>query len=151
MSAINPASFLTPSPTLQLGASIGAGTVAPDRDRFGDTRNRKDIGGFPSVALAPIQQGVYDHGWNSAPDVSLSSMISTTYPQYYNAQNLDTQQMNHGLSDFNRGVPQATRSRSPFSYQRNTSFRGPPSTYPNTEFKNGIDWQKAFYGLSLGS
>ena len=161
MSAINPASFVTPSPTAQLGSSLGAGASIPDRDRFGDTRNRKDVSAFPIACLAQHSQGVFDHGWNSSPDVNLSSMISTAYPQFYNSQTFDAQQMSHGTSDFNRGVATVNRTQSPFTYQRNTTFRGAPSGYLNTEFKNNLsrqiyanaepDWQKGFYGLSLGS
>ena len=161
MSAINPASFVTVSPILQLGSSIGPGATAPDRDRFTDTRNRKDITGFLSAGLPQISQGGFDQAWNAAPDISLSSMISTAYPQIYNAQGTDPQQLTHSLSDFNRGISQVTRSQSPFSYHRHTAFRGPPAGYANTEFKNGVgrqtytnpesEWNKAFQGLSLGS
>ena len=154
MSAINPASFVTPS--------LGLGPPGTDRDHFTEARARKENFVFASNPMSHTSHGPFDQIWSTGQDVNLpSSMLSSTYPQPYNSPAMESHVLNTNLSEYSRGIQPAARSHSPFSYQGNNPFHAQSSTYTNPGFKNvadrqayahaGSDWNKAFYGLSLGS
>lgn len=160
MSAINPASFVTPS--LALNPLSGLGLSNVDRDQFTEARARKGKVGFASNSMSQATHGPFDHTWSTGQEVnSPSLMLPSTYPQLYNSQAMESQILNSNLSEYSRGIQPAARSHSPFSYQGNSPFGAQSSAYTNVEFKNvpsrqayahaGSDWNKAFYGLSLGS
>lgn len=162
MSAINPASFVTPSAGLQLPSGMGPGAVTLDRDGMPRHRpKRENIGYMPST-LSQAPQTRYEPVWNIPQDIPLSSaaMVPNTYSQFYQPQVL--QQMNPNLHEYGRGIQQVMRAPSPFGAQGYGAFNGipqPPMFKPDA--KNGTsrlpygdplnNWSNAFQGLSLGS
>ncbi|MCJ1418972.1 hypothetical protein MMC32_005323 [Xylographa parallela] len=161
MSAINPASFVTPTAGLQLPSGLGPGAVTSDRDVFPNSRQKRENTGYTPVAASQAAPNGFDTVWNVGQELPLSStMIPNAYAQYYQPQTL--QQLNLNLHEYGRGVPQAMRSPSPFSSQAYSAFNGmqQPQMY-KSQIKNATsrnqyahsvnDWDASFQGLSLGS
>ncbi|MCJ1403977.1 hypothetical protein MMC11_007201 [Xylographa trunciseda] len=123
MSAINPASFVTPTAGLQLPSGLGPGAVTSDRDAFANSRQKRETTGYAPVAASQAPPNAFDTIWNVSQEVPLSStMVSNAYAPYYQPQTL--QQLNLNLHEYGRGIPQAMRSPSPFSTQAYGVFTG---------------------------
>ena len=161
MSAINPASFITPTAGLQLPSGLGPGAVTSDRDTFPNNRQKRENIAYTPATATQATPNSFDTIWNVGRDVPLSTtMVPNVYAQYYQPQAL--QQLNLNLHEFGRGIPQSMRSSSPFSSQAYGAFNGiqQPSIH-NSQVKDGTsrnpyahqvnDWDSSFQGLSLGS
>ena len=161
MSAINPASFVTPTLGLQLVPGMGQSTTISDRDNF-ENRVGKENNGFTPNGLSQIPHSAFGQLWNTGIDSSApTSIVPGAYPQFYNSQTIDSQHINPNMPEFGRAFQPVGRSQSPFVYQGNGAIRMQPSNYSYADLKNvanrqsyansGNDWTKAFHGLSLGS
>ena len=159
MSAINPASFVTPTAGPQ-PHGLGNGGAISERERISENRYRKD-----HLLYNPSPQYTkYDHqAWNAGHDGSAgpSPIASSPYSQqYYQSQRYDSQLSTPGLSEYGAMSQQlSTRSHSPFSHQGNVPY-GPQQPTYTAGYKNGVagqlygntgsDWQRSFQSLSLG-
>ena len=160
MSAINPASFVTPSAGPQ-SHGLGNGGMISERERTAESRYRKENVHY----TASPSYAKFDHqAWNSSLDSSAGPSPITTSPygqqQYYPSQRYDSQLPTPGLSEYGSMSQQlSTRSQSPFGHQGNITYGGQQPLYP-ASFKNGAagqlygnagsDWARSFQGLSLG-
>ncbi|MCJ1476552.1 hypothetical protein MMC13_005218 [Lambiella insularis] len=161
MSAINPASFVTPSAGLQLPSGLGPGAVVGERDSYPGGRHKREKMAYAPTTVAQGAINGFDAIWNAGPDIPLtSSMNQNAFAQFYQPQAL--QQLNMNLNDYGRGLQHSMRSSSPFSTQTYGAFTGvPQATIYKPEHKNGAsqnpytnqmnDWSSSFQGLSLGS
>ena len=161
MSAINPASFVTPTAGLQLPSGLGPGAVTSDRDLFQNGRHKRENTGYSSMATSQAASNGFDTVWKVGQELPLSSaMVQNAYAQYYQPQAV--QQLNLNLHEYGRGVPQAIRSPSPFNSQAYSAFNGmqqPPiyksqikNAPPRNPYPHAVnDWDASFQGLSLGS
>ena len=160
MSAINPASFVTPTAGLQLPSGVGPGAVTLDRDGMPRNRQKRENLGYMPTTMTPAPQTSYEPGWAMTQNVPLSaSVIPNAYSQFYQPQAL--QQMNPNLHGYGRGAQQV-RTQSPFGQQPYGAFSGvhqPVIFKPDTKnvpprhtYTNQMnDWTGAFQGLSMGS
>lgn len=162
MSAINPASFVTPPAGLQLPSGVGPGAVTLDRDGMPRSRPKRENMGFMPSTLSQAPQSSYEPVWNIPQEIPLPSaaMVPNAYSQFYQPQIL--QQMNPNLHDYGRGIQQVMRSPSPFGAQGYGAFNGiPQPTIFKPDAKNGTSrlpygdpmntWSNSFQSLSLGS
>ena len=159
MSAINPASFVTPTVGPQ-PHGLGNGGIISERERISESRYRKD-----NMLYNPSSPfGKYDHqAWNASLDGSAGPSPITPSPygqQYYQSQRYDSQLSTPSLSDYGTLSQQlSTRSHSPFGHQGNVTYGSQQSLYP-AGYKSGAagqlygnagsDWQRSFQSLSLG-
>jgi hypothetical protein len=158
MSAINPASFVTPSAGLQLPSGMGPGAVTLDRDGLPRSRAKRENVYMPSTTLSHMPQAAYEPAWGVPQSLDLSAaLIPNAYSQFYQPQVL--QHLNPNLHDYGRGLQQAMRSPSPFSTQAYGPYgvQQHPAYKPDVKggahrYVNGLnDWNNSFQGLSLGS
>ena len=161
MSAINPASFVTPSAGLQLPSGIGPGAVGHDHDQFVDARMPKENLGFAATSVSPANPSIFSPSWNNMPDPSMPAPVApTTYAQLYQRQGF--QSGSPKLQDYGRGVQPNMRSGSPFNSQPFGSYMGnqqhmygkpdPKTGLPRNAYLDPLSgWSSQFQGLSLGS
>lgn len=155
MSAINPASFVSPTAGMQLGLGPGPGALIADRDRFQEGRSKSDNHLFTPQGISDAYQGSYE--WTQGHPTSLpQSTHPSTYNQGFMAQGY--QPANVISHDSGRGIYSALRSQSPFavqSYGSGEAARHSPHAKPEyKEEGNRASYTesfKAFQGLSLGS
>lgn len=161
MSAINPASFVTPSAGLQLPSGLGPGAITGERDPYSGSRHKREHMAYIPTTVAQGTINGYDAIWNAGTEIPVStSMIPNAYAQFYQPQAL--QQLNMNLNDYSHRLQQPMRSSSPFGSQSYGAFTGipQPAVY-KSEDKSGAsrssytnqmnDWNTSFQGLSLGS
>jgi hypothetical protein len=153
MSAINPASFITPTAGLQLPSGIGPGALAAGRDRFADSRGRRDNPEYAAPTLSGIQ-GTFDQQWTVRSDVGANPfLLQNAYGHFYNPQFQDMMPASNGHG----AQQQFGRSESPFNTQVFGQFRHSPNSAPDSQnmddgYGNRLNgWSAAFQGLSLGS
>ena len=162
MSAINPASFITPSTGLQLPTGLGPGAFSQDSDIYSDRRSQKHNPGFSVASPSQVLPGVFDRAWD--PNRDATAPLSMPFPHAYGTtlqpHDVDNRPLEQFAIDYHGGH-QATSLQprySPTGYNvadldhssytmsldnSNTGTRKPHAL--------GNDWSHAFQGLSLGS
>ena len=79
MSAINPASFVTPG--LQLPSGVGPGAFSLDQDQFSDRRQQKGNSTLPLLGGSQMGSVGFDRIWDPARDVAANGGM--TFPHIY--------------------------------------------------------------------
>ena len=158
MSAINPASFVTPTVGLQPPSGIGPGALAVDRDHFANGQSHKD----PNTTYnsPDLGQANFDPLWNIRQDMALGSGLNpTAYAQFYHSPGLQEMFSNSNT----RNTMQAPNADLAFASQAYGPLSTPhhrPHVLPDRQtgpshssYANRLDnWgTTAFQDLSLGS
>ena len=159
MSAINPASFVSPGAGVQLGANSGPLSSYRERERYTENRSSFEELGIGVTPLSEIPQASFTQTWNSSQDPSIASNIPhATYGHYFAAQPQAAQALSMQQPEFGRGLYGAFRPPSPLSFTQYGGLHGiqGPSQlntqYGSQNTKNTYPEQvKAFQSLSLGS
>ena len=161
MSAINPASFVTPTTGLQVPSNLGAGAFSQDSEIYSDRRPQKQNPIFSLAGSSQVAPGVFDRIWD--PNRNASAALSIPFPHIYapplQAHDLDNHQLDQFSVDYHAGqqalplqpryshsaynVPDLDRSYTVSSENNNAGTRKP--------YALGNGWSHAFQGLSLGS
>ena len=161
MSAINPASFVTPSAGLHMNSGGGPAGVSHDHEHFVDARMPKENLGFVPAPIAQVNPIGPPPNWNTIVDSSMPlSIIPNIYTNTYRKQGLQADSPN--LQEHVRGLHQNTRSTSPFNSQiYGTYSGGQQHIYSKADAKTSLSrntyldplngWSTHFQGLSLGS
>ena len=159
MSAINPASFVSPTAGAQLDPGAAQGVSQRERQRFTEARSKADEFGLGAASFSTVGTDNPDVGWADARGGSLtSSTPQTAYGQYFNPQPHNFTSHGIQLDDFGRGLYSPFRSSSPVAFQH----YGPPGVLRgvgpmNSQYREDADKNlyheqiNAFQGLSLGS
>lgn len=166
MSAINPASFLTPFAGMQLSGGLGPGAFNPDADRFHDRRHQKGSSTFvpagPISAFHPGPTG-FSGIWDPGQEVGTPGTIafSHTYPQHFQPQELDIGHLEVYPMEYRQMGPQASGIQPHFSsapYEisnaQHTSYQISHNVGNGAARKShglGDDFSSTFQRLSLGS
>lgn len=161
MSAINPASFVTPVTGLQLPSGLGPGAFNTDTDQYSSRLQKPEIGThvFSAPNFAPT---TLDRLWNSNQSANISPVPFThVYSQPFQPTDLDNHQLDHLPPDYHpRGLQTSgTQPRYPSTPYHLQDISGPQyasQTDPGSGVARktqalGTDWNRAFQGLSLGS
>lgn len=161
MSAINPASFVTPVAGLQLPSGLGPGAFNTEADPYSARHQKTDIGNpiFDAPNLAP---GAFDRLWDPNQNTGINSVpFAHVYSQPFQHQDVDNRQIDQLPIDYRPGVPQATGTQHqyasvPYHLQdvRSPNYPVRPNTGNGEARKPHVmatDWGHAFQGLSLGS
>ena len=163
MSAINPASFLTPVTGLQLPSGLGPGAFNPDQDHFSDRRQHKGHPTFPPLGISQMGSGSFDRIWDPSRDIAATGGITFPhiYAQPFQTHDLDTRHMDQYPIEYRQPGPQVVGLQQRFNP---TSYNVPElhhSSYvispensnggPRKSQALGSDWNLTFQGLSLGS
>ncbi|KAI9718218.1 MAG: hypothetical protein M1812_004208 [Candelaria pacifica] len=159
MSAINPASFMTPTAGLQLPSGIGPGALSVRRDSPIDRRQHYDQQPYGGLRSQRSYQGTFvqptEHGRDS------STPHNNTFHNPYAAPFQPASQLSRGtpvtMGEYSQPFPQqfAThQSFNPLSYGYREQFL--PAAQPNGHdprraHPTGTEWMNTFQGLSLGS
>ena len=162
MSAINPASFITPSTGLQLPSGLGPGAFSQDSDMYSDRRSQKHNPGFPIASPSQVVPGVFDRTWD--PNRDATTALSIPFPHTYGpalqTHDLDNRHLDQFAIDYHGGhqaMPLQPRY-SPTGYHvpdlDHSSYTVPSdngSTRTRKPYTLGNEWSHAFQGLSLES
>ena len=163
MSAINPASFITPSTGLQLPSVLGPGAFNQDSETYPDRRPQKHNPGFSIAGPSQLAPGVFDRTWDANRDASAA--LGIPFPHIYapslQPQELDNRQLEQFPVEYHHGGQQAVPLQSRYS---SSGYNVPDldhSSYAISSDNNnaqtrkpyalGGEWSHAFQGLSLGS
>lgn len=166
MSAINPASFLTPFAGLQLSSGVGPGTFNPDADRFLDRRHQKGNSAFvPTGPISSFHAGPtgFSDIWDPNQEISTPGAISfpQAYSQHFQSQDLDIghlevypleyRQLGHQAGGLQPRFPGAPYD---ISNAQNSSYQISHNAGSGAARKShglGQDFSNTFQRLSLGS
>ncbi len=163
MSAINPASFMTPSTGSQLPSTLGPGHFSQDSETYSDRRAQKHNPGFSVAGSSQVAPGVFDRIWdpNRDPNTALSIHFPHIYAPPLHSQDLDNRQHDPFSIDYHQGGQQAIPLQprySPSGYNvpelDHSAYTVPSdnsSVGSRKPFALGNEWSHAFQGLSLGS
>ena len=166
MSAINPASFLTPFTGLHISGSGGPGVFNPDADRFPDRRHQK--GNSNLVPAGPISafhtgpagfNGIWDPGHEVGTPGALA--FPHTYSQHFQPQELDIGHLEVYPLDYRQLGQQASGLQPRFpggpydiSNAQHSSYQISHNSGNGAARKShglGEDFSNTFQRLSLGS
>jgi hypothetical protein len=158
MSAINPASFVSPTSGIQLSSGTGNMPSFRERERFSDGRSKpEELGGMAFTTLADMQSA-FTPPWASAQETPApSSLAPTAYGHFFAGQPQTFQGMGIQTQDFTRGVYPSFRPPSPLTFQQygaigNVRSPGPMNPHYDQSSRTTYPEQlNAFQGLSLGS
>ena len=161
MSAINPASFVTPIAGLQLPSGLGPGAFNPEPDSYSARQQQKTGLTYPA-GTSNTTQGVLDRSWEPTPDVgSSASTFSHIYPHAFQPLALEPHQADHAAVDYRSGGQQLLSQHGRYAAAPYQLTNIPLHAYSlEPESSNGAvrkpqvlrsDWNHAFQGLSLGS
>jgi hypothetical protein len=166
MSAINPASFLTPVAGLQLSAGMGPGVFTLDAERFSDRRHQKGSSNFvPAGPMSAFHAGPTGFGgmWDPSQEAGASSGIAfpNAFPQHFQPQDLDISHLDVYPLDYRQAGQQAGGLHSRFPNVPYDVTNPQHSSYQNLNDAGnggmrkphnlGKDWSHTFQKLSLGS
>lgn len=166
MSAINPASFLTPFAGLQLSSGANPSTFNPESDRFPDRRYQKGNSAFVSAgANSSFHAGPAGFGgiWDSSQELGAPGALTFphTYSQHFQPQELDIDHMEVYPLEYRQlghqaGGHQPRLSSGPYdlSNAQHSSYQISHNTGNGTARKShglGEDFSNTFQRLSLGS
>ena len=159
MSAINPASFVTPVAGLQLPSGLGPGAFNPETESYSPRQPQKSGIGYPMVGTSSTSSAL-DRLWAPSPDVGANLLqYPHMYQQSFQPLELETHQAGQSAVDY-RGAQhllslQARYAAAPYQVanlphpvyglQPDSSSRG--VSKPQIP---SADWNHAFQGLSLG-
>ena len=154
MSAINPASFMSPTASLQLSTSI-IGAPAPDHEQYHETRLKMD-NRFP---LPEVSQGLNDYAWNVSQPGPISMPANPQgHSHFFPVQSHGASLSSIGSPNYGRGGYPTLRAQSPYGLQSYNLGNGPRrSPHSSSEFKDDFanssypDQVRAMQGLSLGT
>ena len=165
MSAINPASFVTPVSGLQLPLGLEPGTFSSDPEHFNDHRQQKPHPSFtpvgPSVT-SHVGPAGFDQIWDPSRDPIVGSGMNFphVYSQPFQPQDLDShpqveqyqidyrQARQHALGPRFTSAPYNLPDLHQSSYHVPHEASGAGTKKPQT-LSN--DWSHTIQGLSLGS
>lgn len=162
MSAINPASFVTPVTGLQLPSGLGPGAFSPDQDHFSDRRQQKSHSTFPPLGISQIGSGSFDRIWDPSRDITASGGIAFPhiYAQPFQTHDLDARHVDYPIEYRHAGqqVMGLQQRFNPNSYNvpdlHHSSYAISPENGNGGSRKSqalGSEWSQTFQGLSLGS
>lgn len=162
MSAINPASFLTPVAGLQLPSGLGPGAFNTETDTYSSSRHHKTEMGNPIFGASNLGPGAFDRLWDTNQGAAISSVpFAHVYSQPFQPQDVDNRQIDQLPIDYRPGGPQASGHQPPYasaSYHlqdvRPPDYAVRPHSGSGEARKPHVlatDWGHAFQGLSLGS
>lgn len=166
MSAINPASFLTPVAGLQLSAGAGPGVFNPDADRFPDRRHQKGSSNFvPAGPFSAFHAGPAGFGgmWDPSQEVGAPGGIAFphAYSQQFQPQDLDIGHLDVYPLEYRQlgqqvGGLQPRFPGAPYdiSNAQHSSYQYPHDQGNGAARKShglGKDFSHTFQRLSLGS
>ena len=162
MSAINPASFVTPTAGLQLTSAVGPGPFGSDMDHYPDRRQLRPQSSFTSVNALPMPHTGIDSIWDINRDSNAPGAIAipSLYSQPFQPQDTDVRHAGHYPAEYRHPgqhavSPQPRFTSAPYSVQDIH-----PATYQfphendrgsNRSHHMGTDWGNSFQGLSLGT
>lgn len=167
MSAINPASFVTPVSGLQLPSGLGPGAFGSDADHFNDRRQQSTHSSFTPAGpvVAPhVGPAGFDRIWDPSRDVIAGSGMNFPhiYSQPFQPQDLDPQPL---VDQYQIEYRQARQQ----ALGLQTRYTSAPYNLPDlhqssyhisheassggtkTQQTMGNDWNHTIQGLSLGS
>ncbi len=163
MSAINPASFITPSTGLPLPSALGFGTFSQDSETYSDRRPQRRNPGFSVTGPSPVAAGVFDRIWD--PNRDANTAFNIPLPNIYapplQPQDLDTRQLDQFPIDYNQGGQQTIPLQPRYSPNGYSIPDVDQASYTvssdngnagaRKSYALGREWNHAFQGLSLGS
>lgn len=161
MSAINPASFVTPVAGLQLPSGLGPGAFNPEADSYSSPLQQKSNSSYSTVGPSGAPHGSFDRPWGPSQDVGSSGLVLPHMYQTFQPLGPETHQADHGTVDYGGGGQQllslqARYAAAPY-HLANLQH---PAYGLQPDANNGVvrkpqvhrsDWSHAFQGLSLGS
>ncbi|KAI4263300.1 MAG: hypothetical protein L6R42_001552 [Xanthoria sp. 1 TBL-2021] len=164
MSAINPASFVTPAPApaLPVPSGLGPGAFLPES---GAGPERRQYRTSPTSTTVSASRAGYRDGraWNATQDgPSLGLMpLSNAYPQSFTAPNFPVRQLDQYPMQYPHNAQQAYGIQPRYSPAVYSLPNLPHPLYASplegradsvrTPDAIGAEWNKSFQGLSLGS
>ena len=162
MSAINPASFITPSTGLQLPSGPGPSAFSQESEIYADRRSQKHVPGFSVAGSSQVVPGVFDRVWD--PNRDATTALSIPFPNAYGPalqpHDLENRSLDQFAIDYH-GAHQAMPLQprySPTSYNvpdldhsSYTVSSDNSNTGTGKPYALGSEWSHAFQGLSLGS
>lgn len=162
MSAINPASFVTPVAGLQLPSGLGPGAFNPDADLHSSRQPQKTSVGYPVVSPSSATQGAFDRRWEHNQDAGSNGLsYPHMYPQAYQPLGLETHQQDHAAVDYGAGGQQHPSLQAqyaaapyPLADLQHPAYVLQPDSVNGAVRKPQLsrnDWNHSFQGLSLGS
>ncbi|CAO1604536.1 hypothetical protein XANCAGTX0491_008087 [Xanthoria calcicola] len=162
MSAINPASFVTPAPTLPVPSGLGPGAFLPESGAGSERRQYRTSP--TSTTVSASRAGYRDgHTWNPTQDCpGLGLMpLSNAYPQSFPAPDFHVRQLDQFPMQYSQNAQQSYGIQPRFSPAVYSLPNLPHSLYPPTlEGRDdsvrtpdaiGPEWNQPLHGLSLGS
>ena len=166
MSAINPASFQTPTGGLQIPGGIGVSAQNPlggEVDQYANRRQqRQQLVSTPANLQHSAVNG-FDHNWHQSRDSNAVNSLAyqQLYTQPYFRQDMDLRQHDHYPPDYRQNAQQMLGMQSPFaaagystpSLHHASSFTSRPDSSnggPPSSQGASREWSQAFQGLSLG-
>lgn len=163
MSAINPASFVTPVTGLQLPSGLGPGAFSLDQDHFSDRRQQKGHSTFPSLGVSQMGSGSFDRIWDPSRDIAASAGITFPhiYAQPFQTHDLDARHIDQYPIEYRQAGQQVVGLQqrfNPNSYNvpdlHHSSYTISPENSnggPRKSQALGNEWSHTFQSLSLGS
>lgn len=164
MSAINPASFVTPVTGLQLPTGLGPGAFSSDSEHYSDRRQQKSLSTFPTLGVPQLGSGSFDRMWDPNRDVAASNggmSFPHLYAQPFQSHDLDTRHLDQYPIEYRQAGQQVLGLQPRFN---SNSYPVPDlhhSSYAISSENNsggtrkphalGSEWNNTFQGLSLGS
>lgn len=161
MSAINPASFVTPVAGLQLPSGLGPGAFNPEAESYSSRQVQNSGVGYQMVGTSGAPSAL-DRLWATSPEVGANGLpFSHMYPQPFQPLEIESRQANPSLVDYRGGAQHflSLQGRYPaapyhvanlqhpmYGLQPDPSSRGARKPYVPRS-----DWNHALQGLSLGS
>lgn len=163
MSAINPASFVTPVAGLQLPSGLGPGAFGPDLENYTDRRQQKDFSIFHPLGLSQAGSGSFDHIWDPSRDSGAPGGLNFphVYTQTYQPHDLDARHIEQYPIEYSHVGQQAMGLHprlNPNSYNvpdlQHSSYAILAENNRGGSRKSqalDTEWTHSFQSLSLGS
>lgn len=162
MSAINPASFQTPTGGLQLPGGVGPSAISPDIDQYSNRHPQRQYPTSTSSIPSQAPLATIDHPWGASRDNTTVGPMTfpQLYAQPYPHHDLDIRSLDQYPIDYRQGLHQVVNLHSPFNppiyhapnLHHSSSFTTrPQSSNGEMQTSNGYgrDWNQSFQGLSL--
>lgn len=160
MSAINPASFVTPVAGLQLPSGLGPGAFNTDSDPYTTHRPQQNDPAYSVPTTSNLTHGTFDRLWDTnqsagVPSLPFGHIYSQPFqPQDLGTRHLDQLPMEYRLNGQHSAItqsryhptPQYLEGLHPYTMRPDSSNGGARKPH-----LHGNDWSQAFQGLSLGS
>ena len=162
MSAINPASFVSPVAGVQLPSGLGPGAFNTEQDSYTAHLPQHNDSGFAIAGASNSTHGTFDRLWDTAPSASMASLpFAHVYSQPFQPHDVDNRHLDQLSMDYRTNTQNPATPHSRYQFMP-YHFEGlHPSQYatrptssnegPRKAHTHGGDWGQAFQGLSLGS